>query len=65
MSSPLLPHFFLPLFLDVFLTYFKLLWSFGYPKEAMEVPTIIVFHNSKTMDKIKDTFKDWFGHVYV
>jgi hypothetical protein len=31
----------------------------------MEVATIIVFHNSKTMDKSKDACKEWFGHVYV
>jgi hypothetical protein len=41
------------------------LWNFAYPKEAMEVPTIIVFHNSKTMDKSKDASKEWFGHVHV
>jgi len=42
-----------------------LLQSSRYPKEAMELPTIIVFHNSKTMDKSKDASKEWFGHTYV
>jgi hypothetical protein len=53
----------LPHFLDVFLTYFRLLWSFGYPKEMTGALTIIIFHNSKTMDKSKDAFEEWFGHA--
>jgi hypothetical protein len=35
------------------------------PKEATEVLTIIVFPNSKTMDKSKDASKEWFDHAYV
>jgi hypothetical protein len=28
-----------------------------------EALTIIIFHNSKTTDKSKDAFEEWFGHV--